>query len=98
MLQINQTTTTAGQTEPRIAFIQACWHRDIVDQARDSFAAKIEKHGIAPDRVDYFEVPGAFEIPLRAKLLSKSNQYAPSSTRPWWWTAVSIATNSSPAL
>lgn len=75
MLQINQTTTTAGQTEPRIAFIQACWHRDIVDQARDSFAAKIEKHGIAPDRVDYFEVPGAFEIPLRAKLLSKSGQY-----------------------
>ena len=76
---MNQTTSAstaaANTTEPRIAFIQACWHREIVDQARDSFAIEIEKHGIANDRVDYFEVPGAFEIPLRAKLLSKSGQY-----------------------
>ena len=72
---MTQSSTAASQSEPRIAFIQACWHRDIVDQARDAFAVEIEKHGISGDRIDYFEVPDAFEIPLRAKLLSKSGHY-----------------------
>ena len=29
----------------RIAFVQACWHKDIVDQCRVSFTAEIAKHG-----------------------------------------------------
>jgi len=59
----------------RIAFVQACWHRDIVDQSRTAFLAEIERLGYAPDRVDLFEVPGAFEIPLHARLLAKSGRY-----------------------
>jgi 6,7-dimethyl-8-ribityllumazine synthase len=76
---MNQTTAfhdnAANPAQSRIAFIQACWHRDIVDQARDAFAGEIEQRGIDADRVDYFEVPGAFEIPLRAKVLAKTGQY-----------------------
>ncbi|WP_158898112.1 6,7-dimethyl-8-ribityllumazine synthase [Burkholderia sp. L27(2015)] len=60
----------------RIAFIQACWHRDIVDQCRDSFLAEMERAGYARSQIDLFEVPGAFEIPLHAKLLAKSGRYA----------------------
>ncbi|MEL0047567.1 MAG: 6,7-dimethyl-8-ribityllumazine synthase [Gammaproteobacteria bacterium] len=58
----------------RIAFVQSCWHRDIVDQLRDSF---LQTHAELDNRdVDLFEVPGAFEIPLRAKLLASSGHYA----------------------
>lgn len=60
----------------RIAFVQACWHRDIVDRCRASFVAEMARHGIAEDRIDLFEVPGSFEIPLQAKLLAGSGRYA----------------------
>lgn len=60
----------------RIAFVQASWHGDIVQQGRDAFLAEIERHGIAKAEVDVFEVPGSLEIPLQAKLLAKSGRYA----------------------
>ncbi|MET0386815.1 MAG: 6,7-dimethyl-8-ribityllumazine synthase [Polyangiales bacterium] len=60
----------------RIAFVQSCWHREIVDQAREAFVTEIGQLGFTPDRIDVFEVPGAFEIPLQAKLLAKSGRYA----------------------
>lgn len=63
-------------TNPAIAFIQACWHRDIVDQSRQGFVERIGELGWQPDSVDCFEVPGAFEIPLQAKLLSESGRYS----------------------
>jgi 6,7-dimethyl-8-ribityllumazine synthase len=59
----------------RVAFIQSCWHRDIVDQCRKSFVEEMAKLGHAADSIDFFEVPGAFEIPLQAKLLAKSGRY-----------------------
>lgn len=58
----------------KIAFIQACWHRDIVDQLRDSFLSEYKKLDDRP--IDLFEVPGAFEIPLHAKHLIQSGNYA----------------------
>jgi len=58
----------------RVAFVQACWHRDIVDQLRDSF--KNEFSSISDLSVDYYEVPGAYEIPLHAKTLAESGRYA----------------------
>jgi 6,7-dimethyl-8-ribityllumazine synthase len=60
----------------RIAFVQSCWHRDIVDQARIGFYRAIKANGLDPENVECFEVPGAFEIPLQAKLLAQSGHYA----------------------
>src|SRR6185369_13777682 len=60
---------------PRIAFIQSCWHKDLVDQCRDAFLAESAGLGLEPERVDIFEVPGAFEIPLQAKLLGRGGRY-----------------------
>ncbi|GAA4340466.1 6,7-dimethyl-8-ribityllumazine synthase [Pigmentiphaga soli] len=60
----------------RIAFVQSCWHRDIVDQCRRAFAAEIAAAGHAEADIDYFEVPGAFEIPLHAQVLARSGRYA----------------------
>jgi 6,7-dimethyl-8-ribityllumazine synthase len=60
----------------RIAFVQSCWHKEIVDRCRDAFTAEIAKLGFARSAIDFFEVPGAFEIPLQAKLLAKSGRFA----------------------
>jgi 6,7-dimethyl-8-ribityllumazine synthase len=69
-------TSTRPQPGPtRIAFVQSCWHRDIVDQLRISFLAELGKLGYAENSVDLFEVPGAFEIPLHAQLLARSGRY-----------------------
>jgi len=64
------------QKSGRIAFVQACWHKEIVDRCRTAFAAEIAKLGYDADDVDYFEVPGSFEIPLHAMLLARSGHYA----------------------
>jgi 6,7-dimethyl-8-ribityllumazine synthase len=60
----------------RVAFVQACWHKEIVDRCRVSFAEEIAKRGFAEDDIDFYEVPGSFEIPLHASLLAKSGRYA----------------------
>ncbi|SFM55754.1 6,7-dimethyl-8-ribityllumazine synthase [Variovorax sp. OV329] len=63
----------AGQ---RIAFVQAQWHSDIVRQARDAFLEEMARLGVPRERIDVFDVPGAFEIPLHAKRLALSGRYA----------------------
>ena len=60
----------------RIAFVQACWHKDIVDRCRVSFTAEIAKLGYGEGDIDFFEVAGSLEIPLHALLLAESGRYA----------------------
>ena len=62
------------KTEDRIAFIQSCWHKDIVDECRKAFIDEIVRLGLPEDRIDLYEVPGVFEIPLEAKLLAESGR------------------------
>lgn len=59
----------------RIAFVQATWHRNIVDRARDGFSDEIVGLGFAANDLDCFEVPGAFEIPLHARRLALTGRY-----------------------
>lgn len=77
---MNQTKPTNQlptiNTDGRIAFIQAGWHSDIVEQARLTFIEDMAKAGVPESRIDIFDVPGALEIPLQAKLLALSGQYA----------------------
>lgn len=61
---------------PRVAFVQAGWHRDIVDRCRAGFAAEMAVLGYDATQIDYFEVPGAYELPLQTRLLGKSGRYA----------------------
>jgi 6,7-dimethyl-8-ribityllumazine synthase len=60
----------------RIAFIQSSWHKDIVDQSRLTFTKTMHAEGYADSDIDYFDVAGAFEIPLHAKLLAERGGYA----------------------
>ena len=57
----------------RVAFVQACWHREVVDECRVSFLKAMEARHIT--NVDVFEVPGSFEIPLHAQILAKTRRY-----------------------
>ena len=59
----------------RVAFVQSSWHREVVEEARIAFLDEIEARGIERARVDLFEVPGSFEIPLHAQLLAKTRRY-----------------------
>ena len=57
-----------------IAFVQATWHKDIVDQLRDSF--RHEFSTLSDKKMTFFEVPGAYEIPVFAKALAETGKYA----------------------
>src|SRR6478752_2592746 len=59
----------------RVAFVQSSWHREVVEECRIAFLAEIEARGIERARIDLFEVPGSFEIPLHAQLLAKTRRY-----------------------
>lgn len=59
---------------PRIAFIKARWHADVVDRAHEGFLAEAGR--ILPGaRTDVFDVPGAFEMPLLAKKLAETGKF-----------------------
>ena len=60
----------------KIAFIQAGWHRDIVEQSRLSFTKHLAQQGISGEQISVFDVPGSLEIPLQCQLLAKSGDYA----------------------
>jgi 6,7-dimethyl-8-ribityllumazine synthase len=66
----------SSESADRIAFVQSCWHKDIVDQCRSAFVSELGRLRGTATAIDFFEVPGAFEIPLQAKLLARSGRYA----------------------
>lgn len=68
-------TTTTDHSTPRIAFIQACWHSEIVDVCRQSFCQELETLNLRNAQIDVFEAPGSYEIPLLAKKLATSGLY-----------------------
>ena len=75
-LPIHAIPTAAQDGGGRIAFVEAQWHSDIVHQARDAFLEEMARLGVPRERIDVFDVPGAFEIPLHAKRLALSGRYA----------------------
>lgn len=59
---------------PRIAFIKARWHSDVVDRAHEGFVA--EQRRLMPGaEVVAYDVPGAFEMPLLAKKLAQTGKF-----------------------
>ena len=73
---MSRTQTHQTATANRVAFIQARWHSEIVDEARKAFIAEIgllSQGGIA---IDVFDVPGAFEIPLLARRIALKGRHA----------------------
>jgi 6,7-dimethyl-8-ribityllumazine synthase len=69
------TSSSSNTTPIRVAFIQATWHADIVNQARDGFLGEMARQNVERSSIDVFELPGAFEIPLHAKKLAQSGKF-----------------------
>ena len=72
----NVTPLPAGIATSRVAFVQANWHKEIIDQGRDAFLDAFEAEGGDRARVEIYDVPGSYEIPLQAKLLAKTGEFA----------------------
>ena len=63
-------------TKPqRVAFVQSAWHREVIEQCRVAFLDGMQARHIDRGRIDVFEVPGSFEIPLHVQLLAKTRRY-----------------------
>ena len=60
---------------PKITFIKACWHSEIVGRCQDGFMGEFSRQGWSTDGEEIIEVPGVFEIPLLAKKLSKTGKF-----------------------
>lgn len=58
----------------RIAVIAASWHADIVGQACTAFESELTRLESTAE-VEHIRVPGAYEIPLHAKLLAKTGRF-----------------------
>lgn len=71
---MNQSSLDSNDTI-RIALVQARWHADIVDECRKSFVSEIDRLARKKAQVNIFDVPGAFEIPLQARMLARSRNY-----------------------
>lgn len=56
---------------PRIAFVRSRWHSDIVEQAARGFREVVQRRATA----EFFEVPGAFELPLHVRSLAVTGRF-----------------------
>jgi 6,7-dimethyl-8-ribityllumazine synthase len=73
---MNQSSTNFTPATQRIAFLHATWHEEIVLNCLEGFKKELSSRGYDVSLIDVIPVPGAYEIPLQAKLLAKSGQYA----------------------
>jgi 6,7-dimethyl-8-ribityllumazine synthase len=60
----------------RFALVAARFNQEVVDRLVEGAREGLKKHGVADDAVDLVRVPGSFEIPMVAKRLAQSGQYA----------------------
>lgn len=74
----NETTITntanAGPAD-RIAFVRAGWHEDLLEHAWQAFSGAMAEAGWPARAIDLVRVPGAFEIPLRCRMLAECGRY-----------------------
>ncbi|HKM15850.1 MAG TPA: 6,7-dimethyl-8-ribityllumazine synthase [Marinospirillum sp.] len=76
---MNQCSTNVIDFTPatkRIAFLYASWHEAIVLNSLEGFRTELVARGYDASLIDVIAVPGAYEIPLQAKLLAKSGYYS----------------------
>ena len=84
---MDQTINT--MSNKRIAYVQANWHREIVEQARLSFIKECANHGFDEACIDSFDVPGSLEIPLAVQATGENRSTRDHrrcrAHRRWWY-------------
>lgn len=61
-------------TDVRVGIIRAAWNKDIIDGLYEGVNASLTEAGVKPTNVFTTNVPGAFELPVTAKLLAASKR------------------------
>lgn len=74
-IELEDSAPSARRRGPRIAIVSSGWHREIVANATTAMRTELDRTCDPPGRLDHFEVPGAFEIPLHAQRLAQSARY-----------------------
>ncbi len=67
------TTFPAGV---RVAVVAARFNAHIVDELLAGCLRRLGAMGLADDRVEVYRVPGAFELPVAAKVLAETGRFA----------------------
>jgi 6,7-dimethyl-8-ribityllumazine synthase len=60
----------------RVAVIAARFNQDIVDELLDGCVVRLLELGLPVSSIDIHRVPGAFELPVAAKLAAKSGRFS----------------------
>ena len=60
----------------RVAIVAARFNTDIVDELLTGCLRRLDELGIEGSRVEIHRVPGAFELPVAAKMLAKSKRFS----------------------
>jgi 6,7-dimethyl-8-ribityllumazine synthase len=72
------TELTPAALEPadRFGIVVARWNEGITKKLLDGAVAKLHEHAVADDAIDVSWVPGSMEIPLVARRMADSQNYA----------------------
>jgi 6,7-dimethyl-8-ribityllumazine synthase len=71
-------TAATGFVDPqaRIGVVASKFNAKVVGKLLDGALARLDEHGIGPDRVTIALVPGAFELPLACRRLAETEDVA----------------------
>jgi 6,7-dimethyl-8-ribityllumazine synthase len=61
---------------PAIAVIAARFNEQIVDELLARCIARLEELGVGSSKIEIYRVPGAFELPVAAKLAAKTGKFS----------------------
>ena len=73
---VPQPAVTTFPPDLRVAVVAARFNAHVVDVLLSGCLARLRELGLEGDRVEVHRVPGAFELPVAAKVLAQSKQFA----------------------
>jgi len=71
MSNLRPDETTATGTGRRIALVAARFNAEVVDRLLEGALRTLERHGVGPDDIGVYRVPGAWELPLALEALAR---------------------------
>lgn len=70
-----QFTAPLIHTGIRVGIVAARFNADVVEKLLKGCQKRLKELGLAPRQVELFQVPGAFELPLTAKVMAETGRF-----------------------
>lgn len=68
-------TAPSIPTDVRVGIVAARFNADVVDKLLKGCQKRLKELGLTPSQVELFQVPGAFELPLTAKIMAQTGRF-----------------------